>query len=214
MADNTKVPGVAQLGNSDTLQVGESVVAIGNPLGNEFLGTVTTGVVSALNRQLSIENKDLKFIQTDAAINEGNSGGPLVNTKGQVIGINTAKITAEGVEGMGFAIPINTVNSKIKALVKPMLSIGIICRDITQDISNENNVPKGVYILQVQKFSPAEKSGIKAADIITEFDGRKIYTVDEINKIKATHKAGDVVKIQLIRNGKTININLTLSPLS
>ena len=98
------------------------------------MGTVTTGVVSALNRQLSIENKNLKFIQTDAAINAGNSGGPLVNTKGQVIGINTAKIAEEGVEGIGFAIPINTVNSKIAALVKPMLSIGIICRDVTQDI--------------------------------------------------------------------------------
>ena len=211
LADNTKVPGVAEFGDSDMLQVGESVVAIGNPLGKEFLGSVTTGVVSALNRQISIESKNLKFIQTDAAINPGNSGGPLVNSKGQVIGINTAKVGQEGVEGLGFSIPINTVNPKMDALVKPVLSIGISCRDITQDISKAYNIPIGVYISQIQKSSAAEKSGLKAADIITKFDGTKIKTVEEINKIKATHKAGDVVKIELVRSGKKIKINLILS---
>ena len=211
LANNTKVPGVAEFGNSDELQVGESVVAIGNPLGKEFLGSVTTGIVSALNRQVSIENKNLRFIQTDAAINPGNSGGPLVNTKGQVIGINTAKIGEEGVEGLGFSIPINIVNPKIETLVKPMLNIGITCRDITQDMSKQYNIPVGVYISQIQESSSAEKSGMKAADIITEFAGEKIKTVDDLNKIKATHKAGDVVKIQLTRNGKIIKINLTLS---
>jgi len=211
LADNTKVPGVAEFGDSDMLQVGEPVVAIGNPLGKEFLGSVTTGVVSAVNRQISIENKNLKFIQTDAAINPGNSGGPLVNSKGQVIGINTAKIGQEGVEGLGFSIPINTVNPKMETLIKPILNIGISCRDITQDISKEYNIPVGVYISQIQEFSAAEKSGIRAADIITKFDGKKIKTVEEINKIKATHKAGDVVKIELVRSGKTIKINLTLS---
>jgi len=211
LAANTKVPGVAEFGDSDMLQVGESVVAIGNPLGKEFIGSVTTGVVSAVNRQVSIENKDLKFIQTDAAINAGNSGGPLVNSKGQVIGINTAKIGETGVEGLGFAIPINTVNPKMENLIKPMLSIGISCRDITQAISKEYNIPIGVYVSEIKEFSAAEKSGIVVADIITKFDGQKIKTVAEINKIKATHKAGDVVKIELIRNGKTIKINLTLS---
>ncbi|MBU3180461.1 S1C family serine protease [Clostridium psychrophilum] len=211
LANNTKVPGVAEFGNSDELQVGESVVAIGNPLGKEFLGSVTTGIVSALNRQVSIENKNLRFIQTDAAINPGNSGGPLVNNKGQVIGINTAKIGEEGVEGLGFSIPINTVNPKIETLVKPMLNIGITCRDITKDMSKQYNIPVGVYISQIQESSSAEKSGMKAADIITEFAGEKIKTVDDLNKIKATHKAGDVVKIQLTRNGKIIKINLTLS---
>ncbi|MCB2293218.1 trypsin-like peptidase domain-containing protein [Clostridium algoriphilum] len=211
LPDGTKVPGVAEFGDSDMLQVGESVVAIGNPLGKEFLGSVTTGVVSAVNRQISIENKNLKFIQTDAAINPGNSGGPLVNSKGQVIGINTAKIGQEGVEGLGFSIPINTVNPKMDALIKPILNIGISCRNITQDISKEYNIPVGVYISQIQDFSAAEKSGIRSADIITKFDGKKIKTVEEINKIKATHKAGDVIKIELVRSGKTIKINLTLS---
>lgn len=129
LAANTKVPGVAVFGDSDALEVGEPVVAIGNPLGTEFIGSVTTGVVSALNRQVSIEDKNLKFIQTDAAINPGNSGGPLVNAKGQVIGINTAKIGETGVEGLGFAIPINTIDPKMANLVKPMLNIGISCRD-------------------------------------------------------------------------------------
>ncbi|MBU3159296.1 trypsin-like peptidase domain-containing protein [Clostridium frigoris] len=211
LAANTVVPGVAVFGDSDALEVGESVVAIGNPLGTEFIGSVTTGVVSALNRQVSIEDKNLKFIQTDAAINPGNSGGPLVNSKGQVIGINTAKIGETGVEGLGFAIPINTVNPKMENLIKPILNIGISCRDITADISKQYNIPVGVYISQVKEFSSAEKGGITSGDVIIKFDGKEIKTVAEINKIKATHKAGDVVKIELVRNGKTIKINITLS---
>ncbi|MGH4126212.1 MAG: S1C family serine protease [Clostridium sp.] len=211
LADGTKVPGIAEFGDSDKLEVGESVVAIGNPLGKEFLGSVTTGIVSAVNRQVSIENKDLKFIQTDAAINPGNSGGPLVNTKGQVIGINTAKIGQEGVEGLGFAIPINTVNPKMEALIKPILSIGITCKNITEDRAKEYNMPVGVYVSQIKEFSAAEKAGIVPGDIITQFDGKKIKTVEEINKIKGTHKAGDVIKAELVRNGKTIKINITLS---
>jgi serine protease Do len=132
LADNTKVPGVIQFGNSAILRVGESVVAIGNPLGTAFLETVTTGVVSALNRHITIKNSNLTFIQTDAAINSGNSGGPLINTKGQVIGMNTAKISEEGVAGLGFSIPINTVKSEINTLDKPMSSIEVICKNIAQ----------------------------------------------------------------------------------
>ncbi|MGH4138549.1 S1C family serine protease [Clostridium sp.] len=211
LANNTVVPGVAEFGDSDALEVGETVVAIGNPLGKELIGSVTTGIVSAVNRQVSVENKDLKFIQTDAAINPGNSGGPLVNSKGEVIGINTAKISVAGVEGLGFSIPINTVKPKIDSLVKPMLNIGISCRDITADMAEQNNVPIGVYILQVKEFSAAEKAGITTGDIITQFDAKKIKTVAEINKIKGTHKAGDIVKVELNRNGKTIKLNLTLS---
>jgi serine protease Do len=212
LAENTKVPGVAEFGDSDMLEVGESVVAIGNPLGKEFLGSVTAGVVSAINRQVSVEeNKELKFIQTDAAINPGNSGGPLVNSKGQVIGINTAKIGQEGVEGLGFAIPINTVNPKMESLIKPILKIGISCRDISEENSKEYNIPVGVYISQIQEFSAAEKAGIMPGDIITQFGGQKVKTVEEINKIKGTHKANDVVKVELVRNGKTIKLELTLS---
>ncbi|MBU3214987.1 trypsin-like peptidase domain-containing protein [Clostridium estertheticum] len=211
LADNTKVPGVAEFGDSDKIEVGESVVAIGNPLGKEFLGSVTTGVVSALNRQVSIENKNLKFIQTDAAINAGNSGGPLVNSKGQVIGINTAKIGETGVEGLGFSIPINAITPKIENLIKPILNIGISCRDVTSAMAKEYNSSVGVLILQVKEFSAAEKGGITPGDVIVKFDGKNIKTVAEINKIKATHKAGDVVKTEIVRDGKTIKVNITLS---
>jgi serine protease Do len=211
LPDNTVVPGVAEFGDSDMLEVGESVVAIGNPLGKELIGSVTTGIVSAVNRQVSIEDKNLKFIQTDAAINPGNSGGPLVNSKGQVIGINTAKIGQEGVEGLGFAIPINTVNPKMDALIKQVLTIGISCRDITQEMSKQYKIPVGIYVSQIQEFSAAEKSGIRAGDIITKFDGKAVKTVEELNQIKGTHKAGDIVKVELTRNEKTITLDLTLS---
>jgi serine protease Do len=211
LAENTKVPGVAQFGDSDALEVGESVVAIGNPLGTEFIGSVTAGVVSAVNRQVNIDNKDLKFIQTDAAINPGNSGGPLVNSKGQVIGINTAKIRQEGVEGLGFSIPINSVNPKMESLVKPILKIGISCKDITEEISKQYNIPVGVYVSEIQKASAAEKAGLMPGDIIVQFDGQKVKTVEELNKLKGIHKASDVVKIELVRNSKTIKLDLTLS---
>ena len=112
---------------------------------------------------------------------------------------------------MGFAIPINTVNPKMENLIKPILKIGISCRDITEDISKEYNIPVGVYISQIQEFSAAEKAGIMPGDIITQFGGQKVKTVEEINKIKGTHKAGDVVKVELVRNGKTIKLDLTLS---
>lgn len=208
LPDNTVVPGVAEFGDSDMLEVGEAVVAIGNPLGKELIGSVTTGIVSAVNRQVSIDDKNLKFIQTDAAINPGNSGGPLVNTKGQVIGINTAKIGQEGVEGLGFAIPINTVNPKMDDLVKQLLTIGISCKNIPE---GNSSIPAGVGVIEVLTGSAAEKYGIKPGDIITDFDGNKIKTVEELNKIKNTHKAGDIVKVKLVRSGETIEINLTLS---
>lgn len=211
LAENTKVPGVAQFGDSDALEVGESVVAIGNPLGKEFIGSVTAGVVSAVNRQINVENKDLKFIQTDAAINPGNSGGPLVNSKGQVIGINTAKIRQEGVEGLGFSIPINSVNPKMESLVKPILKIGISAKDITEEISKQYNIPVGIYVSEIQKSSAAEKAGIMPGDIIVQFDGQKVKTVEELNKLKGTHKASDVVKVELVRNSKTIKLDVTLS---
>jgi serine protease Do len=211
LPDNTVVPGIAEFGDSDMLEVGESVVAIGNPLGKELIGSVTTGIVSAVNRQVSIEDKNLKFIQTDAAINPGNSGGPLVNSKGQVIGINTAKIGQEGVEGLGFAIPINTVNPKMDALIKQVLTIGISCRDITEEMSKQYKIPVGIYVSQIQEFSAAEKAGIRASDIITKLDGKAVKTVEELNEIKGTHKAGDIVKVELTRNEKIITLDLTLS---
>ncbi|WP_055665592.1 S1C family serine protease [Desnuesiella massiliensis] len=211
ITDNIKVPGVAELGDSESVQVGEGVVAIGNPLGKEFLGTVTNGIVSALNRDIDIQNKKLNLIQTNAAINPGNSGGPLVNSRGQVIGINTAKIGAEGVEGIGFSIPINQIKGRLESLSKPILKVGISAREITEEMAKTNKVPVGVYILEVQEFSPAEKAGIRPGDIVTKFDGEKVKTVGEINQIKGKHKSGDTVKVEIVRDGKTKVLDLTLS---
>lgn len=209
---NVALPGVAELGNSSSLQVGDQVVAIGNPLGKEFLGSVTSGIVSALNRQVQVDSsKTENFIQTDAAINPGNSGGPLVNSLGQVIGINSAKIGSTGVEGIGFAIPIDLVKPKISSLSKPILMLGITCSDISSSDAQQNNVPQGVAVIQVNPSSPAEKAGLQANDIITKFDGKSIKTTDELNSIKASHKAGDKINIQVYRNGNTESLTLTLT---
>lgn len=210
--ENVKVPGVVELGDSDKVEVGESVVAIGNPLGKEFIGTVTRGIISATNRGVEVEKgRTQSFIQTDAAINPGNSGGPLINTLGQVIGINTAKITEQGVEGIGFSIPINTVKQRLTALTKPVLRIGIGAIGITNEISKSEGIPMGVYVKEVYPGSPAAKAGITVNDLITKFDGKTVTSIEEINTIKETHKAGDVVKVEILRNKKNITANLTLS---
>ena len=212
ITDDIEVPGVVELGDSSELLVGEQVVAIGNPLGLEFLGTVTTGVVSALNREVSISGKSIIYIQTDAAINPGNSGGPLVNSRGEVIGINTAKIKTEGVEGIGFSIPINGVKDRLEALSKPILRIGIVARDITPAYAESNDLPSGeyVYVIQVQENTPAEKAGIMPGDMIISFDGEQVKTVSEINMIKERHNAGDQVEMVLIRDGEERIIQIIL----
>lgn len=212
VTQSVKMPAVAEFGNSKDLEVGDSVVAIGNPLGKNFLGTVTSGIVSAVNREIQTEdNKTQKFIQTDAAINAGNSGGPLINSKGKVVGINSAKISESGVEGLGFSIPIDTVKPQIASLLKPALTIGIGCRDITADISKAYNIPEGVYVAQVDEYSSAEKAGIEVGDVIVKFDGQKVTTTDQMNSIKRQHNNGDIVKLDIVRDGKNKSINLKLS---
>lgn len=211
ITDSIKVPAVVELGDSKALQVGEGVVAIGNPLGKEFLGSVTTGVVSALNRNISSENKELSYIQTDAAINSGNSGGPLINTRGQVIGINTAKIKDSGVEGLGFAIPVDAVKDKIQDLSRPILMIGIAGREVTEADSKQYNIPVGVFVQEVSEYGPAEKAGIKPGDIIIKVDGQDVKTFTEINRIKNKHKAGDIIKVVVNRDGKEKELELKLT---
>ncbi|OAA83611.1 S1C family serine protease [Clostridium ljungdahlii] len=208
---NEKMPAVAELGDSKNLQVGDSVVAIGNPLGKELLGTVTTGVISATNRDIKVGNNTQDYLQTDAAINPGNSGGALVNSAGQVIGINSAKIGGSGVEGIGFAIPIDTVKPKLSGLLKPILKLGIAGRDINSQLSQAYNVPEGVYVAEVQEFSAAEKCGLKVGDVIQKFDGKSVKSISDINDIKATHKSGDTVEIVVNRNGSNKTLNLTLT---
>lgn len=211
LTEDVEIPAVAEFGDSDSIEVGESAIAIGNPLGKQFLGTVTAGVISAVNREVTVDGQTQKYIQTDAAINPGNSGGALVNTYGQVIGINTAKIGGSQIEGLGFAIPINTVKPQIEKLIKPLLKIGISASNITENIAKRNNLPIGIYIHQVEEFSPAEKAGLLPGDVITKFDGKTVKTVEEMNALKQKHNSGDKVEIQVIRDGKTKKITLTLS---
>ncbi|QAA31285.1 S1C family serine protease [Clostridium manihotivorum] len=210
VTDSFKVPAVAELGDSDAIQAGEEVIAIGNPLGKEFVGTVTKGIVSSPARTITISQKKATYIQTDAAINPGNSGGPLINSKGQVIGINTAKTSEEGVEGIGFAIPINHAKDSLGTLSQPRLVIGVSVTDVTADLSKAYGYPIGVYVKSVSDFSPAQKAGIQNGDVITKFDGKEVKTTDELNKLRDTHKSGDKVSITVSRDGKEVNLQLTL----
>lgn len=201
ITDNIPIPAVAELGDSDSLNVGETVIAIGNPLGKEFIGTVTSGIVSAVNRGVMIDGRNLSFIQTDAAINPGNSGGPLLDTAGRVIGINTAKIGASGIEGIGFSIPINIVKGRLTALSTPMPDLGMVAMKVTEDMTKFEAVPTGVFVNNVEKESCSCTAGLECGDIIVQMDGSKINDVKDISSIKAKHKKGDSVDVIIYRNG-------------
>lgn len=203
----------ATLGNSDSVQVGEFCMAVGNALG---LGdTVTSGIVSAVNREVTdSDNNTYTAIQTDAAINSGNSGGALVNSKGEVIGINTLKISGTGVEGVGFAIPINSTKDIYEQLIQynkvKRPYIGITGINLDEATANANQLVVGVYVKAIEDFSAAEKAGIQVSDVITEADGTKITTMDELNEIKNKKNIGDTLKLKIYRDGKTKDITVTL----
>lgn len=205
----------AVLGTSSSLRVGDTAIAIGNPLGQEFAGTTTQGIISGLNRSVTIDNKTLNLIQTDAAINPGNSGGALVSDKGEVIGINTAKISSSQYEGIGFAIPIDDAKPIIEDLiangyVKGRPVIGIGGRAVTERDAKAYDLKVGVYVASMTADSPAYMAGIKIGDIITECEGNKIKTVDDLNEIKNKHQVGDTITLKVYRQGKTIDIKLVL----
>ena len=209
--DNIKVPAVVELGNSDALKPGEQVIAIGSPLSKEFGQTVTAGIVSATNRTVKTSSGvELNLIQTDTAINPGNSGGPLVNTKGEVVGINNMKLASDTIEGIGFSIPINSIKDRIDSLSKPILNLGISVREINSELGKQYNMDEGLYIVQVTEFSPAEKAGLQSGDLIVKFDGQRITTFNELKEIRDTKKEGDIVSIEIIRNGETKTVNLQL----
>lgn len=206
----------AEFGMSEDLQVGELAIAIGNPLGLELSGSVTGGIISALNRELSFEDRDLTLIQTDAAINPGNSGGPLVNSYGQVIGINSAKISSEYAEGLGFAIPIDDAKPIIDSLLKygyvkdrPML--GIMGQTVTAAQARYNDVPQGVFVVSVTKDTGADKAGIKAGDIITAVNGKTVTTMAELDSMKKNFKAGDEITVSIYRDGKDFDLKVILT---
>ena len=212
--ENVEIPATVELGDSDALQPGEEVIAIGTPLSTELSSTVTKGIISATSRSVAVESGvTMNLIQTDAAINPGNSGGPLVNTKGEVVGINSSKISGEAVEGIGFSIPINDIKDKIESLSKPILNLGISVRTIDEALSKQLNMEQGLYVVEVTEFSSAEKAGLKAGDIIVKADGNRITTFDEFKAVKNGKEEGDEISLEVIRNGesKTINVKLTAS---
>lgn len=204
----------AELGDSDSVQVGEFAMALGNPLGLQ--SSISCGIISAKNREVQdSETKNMfNLIQTDAAINSGNSGGALVNADGKVIGINTLKLSGTGVEGIGFAIPINStipVYNELKTkgkIARPY--IGIAGIDVDEAKSKRYNVVQGVYVQSVENFSAAEKAGLKAGDVIIEVNGTVIKTMDELNTIKNSHKIGDKLTLKINRDGKEKEVTLTL----
>jgi len=196
----------AVFGDSDQVRIGEYALAIGNALGEGK--TVTMGIISAVKNEVSVQDKTMNLIQTDAAINQGNSGGPLINIDGYVIGINTAKLSGTGIEGMGYSIPSNTVKEVADTIInegnidRPYL--GIECRTITEDMKAMYNLPSvGVYVNNVVQGGPAANAGMIATDIIVGFEDKQISSFEELTDAIASHKSGDTVKVYIYRNGKT-----------
>ena len=190
-ADNLTV---ATFGDSDTLQVGEPAIAIGNPLGLEFRGSVTAGVISALNRSIEVGERKFNLIQTDAAINPGNSGGALVNADGEVVGINSAKVAVSGVEGIGFAIPINTA----KPILQELAERGRVARPYGFEI----NLHGGIFLVKVVPGSPAAKADIRPGDILLSFNGNKVKTALDLRTALSKCKVGDRAEVTIMRNGQ------------
>ena len=203
----------AGFADSDSIKVGEFAMAVGNPIGMQ--SSVTCGIVSAVNREVTdSDGKQYTLIQTDAAINSGNSGGALVNSEGKVIGINTLKLSGTGIEGMGFAIPINSTTDITSQLIQyskvKRPYIGITGIDLNEETAKTYNLVTGVYVKSVEDFSSGEKAGIKAGDVIIEADGSKVSTMDDLNKIKNSHKIGDEMNVKVNRNGQEKELTLTL----
>jgi len=204
----------AEFGDSDKIVVGEFAMAIGNPMGMELFGSVTQGCISGDNREISLNGRIVSLIQTDASINPGNSGGPLVNQMGQVIGINTIKISSSNYEGLGFAIPINYAKPIIDELIKngyitgrPLIGIN---GETVNSISRYYNIPLGVYVHSVDTNSDAYAKGIRSGDIITAVNGKEIKSIEELNTEKDKYKAGDYITLTIFRGGRTYEVTIKL----
>ncbi|MBN6050118.1 S1C family serine protease [Lactobacillus helveticus] len=224
--DAKYVTQTAQFGDSKHLEAGQTVIAVGSPLGSEYASTVTQGIISAPARTISTSSGNQQtVIQTDAAINPGNSGGALVNSAGQVIGINSMKLaqSSDGtsVEGMGFAIPSNEVVTIVNELVKkgkitrPQLGVRVIAlqgipEGYRSRLKIKSNLKNGIYIAFVNRNSSAENAGIKSGDVITKVDGKKVDDVASLHSILYSHKVGDTVNVTVNRNGKDVDMKVKL----
>ena len=210
----------AAFGDSDQLEIGELAVAIGNPMGSVH-SSVTAGIVSATERELTIDDVTISAIQTDAAINPGNSGGALFDSYGNVIGIVYAKSSSVSIEGIGYAIPVNDVKELIDTMINDpesvsaqtkgsQIMLGITIVDVTEAMSKQYNMPQGVYIREVAEFSAAERAGLRTGDIIIEFAGETVTCADDLNAIKAKQSSGDIVSVKIDRNGKEVVLEIVL----
>ena len=212
----------AEFGNSEAVQVGEKVIAIGNPGGSTLAGSVTQGIISAVDRALKSDGYSNKFLQTDAAINPGNSGGALVNEYGQVIGINSAKIAATEYEGIGFAIPVNEAKPIVDDIiangyVTGRCKIGISGSEVNEALSQINGIPKGIYIQYVDPVSDLAGKNVTRGDILIAIDGTTIETFDDVSNFLKTKKPGDTVTLKLYRSarglmdsGRSFDVKVTL----
>lgn len=210
----------AEFGNSDLLEVGDDVVAIGDPLGVKYRGSMTNGIVSAINRNVTVNGRTMNLIQTNAALNSGNSGGPLINSYGQVIGINTMKIGAftdsAGVEGLGFAIPSTVVKDIVDQIIRQGYvsgrpSIGLQGEGISIFYQRYYRLPAGLYITEVEPGSEAAAKEIQEGDILISLDGTRVYSMDELNTLLYNYKAGDTVTLTVYRSGYTADVSITLA---
>lgn len=210
----------AAFGDSDQLEVGELAVAIGNPMGKVH-GSVTAGIISAVEQELTIDDVTINAIQTDAAINPGNSGGALFDSYGNVIGVVYAKSSSVRIEGIGYAIPVNNIKELVEQMINDpdsvkdqtkgsQIMLGITIQNITEDMSKQYSMPVGVYITDVSTMSAAERAGLQKGDIIVGFAGEDVKTADELNALKAKQTPGDTVAVKIDRNGKEMTLDLVI----
>lgn len=224
--DESAVMDVATFGKSDNVEVGDTVFTVGTPLGNEYKGTVTKGILSGKNRLVSVDTTSggfvMEVLQTDAAMNPGNSGGPLVNINGEVIGVNSLKLVEDEIEGMGFAIPSELVQTELESLeqgkeiVRPKL--GVEFTDLSNSyllyrsgIMIDKDIDQGIVVVSVSKGTPASDAGLQTGDVITEMDGTEVESTSHFRYLLYKHKVGDTVTIKYIRNGNTEEVKLHLN---
>lgn len=205
----------AEIGKSSEVQVGELSIVIGNPLGLDLANSVTAGIISAKDRTITVEDRTMNLMQTDAAVNNGNSGGPLINAYGQVIGITSAKVSSSVAEGLGFAIPIDEALPIVKDLmengyVTGRPSLGITGTDVTSAYSSYYGIPQGFLVRDVTEGSGAEKAGIQQNDIIIAINDTMVSSISELNDIKNKCKVGDTVTLTIYRNGKKLDVDVVL----